>query len=627
MNDIKNFNQNNLVFSSSPYLLQHTENPIFWQEWTEEVLAHAKENEKLIFVSIGYSSCHWCHVMAQESFSDQATADYLNEHFVSIKVDREQRPDIDEYFMNFISRTTGQGGWPLNVVLDSDTNPFFAGTYFPPEPKHGLPTLTDMLTQVRDWYLENKNAVTEFSFNDQNDLAGTSESIKDEATITEYIHRDFDEDFAGFGRQTKFPPYSTLLLLLNIFQDTNSSLAEGMIIKTLNTMTLGGLHDHLQGGFFRYCVDREWTIPHFEKMLYDQAMHLWVYSLAYKLFGRAEDKKIIDSIITCLSETFSDGDGLFYSSHDADTEHIEGATYVWTIDELKEILDDSDFIELSRVYDINPQGNFEGSIHLLKKEKAEVDIGGIEKKLLMARKQRAQPFVDKKVVTSWNALTGIGLLLASRYTEDSRYKEMADRVFSSLHERHVLDDKLAHSSLGPNVQRESFLEDYAALLLFTTYLIEDADSEPQIKKYEEYIASLSDRLKIFKAEDRGGHVWFSKSKGSDFKQIPASSSDHPTPSAISLVEMALFRAKKILGGQDAVNDFNYEGLLQKDFYNVLAMYGAGKFHEIHSPEKIDWKNVPINGMVIKDKKYQDCTAHACREYSNKIELLNSLNRP
>ena len=624
---MSNFNQNNLAYSLSPYLQQHKNNPVHWQEWNEETLNFAQESSKLIFVSIGYATCHWCHVMASEAFSDQETADYLNENFVSIKIDREQRPDIDEYFMNFVTRSTGQGGWPLNVVISPDGKPFFGGTYFPHKPKHGLLPLKEVLKDAQKWYEEHKNDLQEYTVKHEEEFL---EKVEDTA-IAQNMRRFFDEEFGGFGTQTKFPPHNTLLFLLNFYQETKSESAQEMILETLDAMANKGLHDHLQGGFYRYCVDREWVIPHFEKMLYDQAMLLWVYSLSFQLFKRDLDKVIAEKIVKNLSETFSDGDGLFYSAHDADTNHEEGGSYTWSEEELRNALSNDEFNQLSEVYRISKNGNFEGKNHLVKKEwklKTDVEVeehtsklNEIETKLLSARKKRIQPFVDKKIVTSWNALTGIGLLMASRYLGSDEYKSMAFKVFDEIVKRHFAKEKLAHSSLEGTPQRQEFLEDYASVLLLATYLYEDVKDDREGKNYKAHIEEFLKKVNQFKIGNKNGVKWFGNIAAGDFRQIPANTFDHPTPSAVSLAEMAIFRVHKILEKDDL--DLDYKALIQNDFHNLVAYYTKGRFHEIHSPERFAWSELPINSLFKNDKKYQDCTAFMCNEFKSKNELIDS----
>ncbi len=310
-----NFKRNNLDKATSPYLLQHKDNPIHWQEWSKDVLEYARKKNKLLFVSVGYATCHWCHVMAQEAFSNKEIAGVLNEHFVSIKVDREQRPDIDHYLMAFMQETHGQGGWPLNVFLTPDVQPFFAATYMPAESRYGLSRFLDVLHNVQEMYSSQKGDIQKY-------LPPISqEEHHEEGQIIQSIKDHFMNN--TFGAQ--FPPYNTLLFLLSYYEQKKDTEIKEIIEKILDVIATRGLHDHLQGGFYRYCVDAAWMIPHFEKMLYDQAMMLWVYSVAYKILRKPEYKTVVEKIRECLEETYADG--LYYAAHDADTDHNEGDTY------------------------------------------------------------------------------------------------------------------------------------------------------------------------------------------------------------------------------------------------------------------------------------------------------------
>ena len=400
--------------ASSPYLKQHENNPIFWQEWNKETLEHARKENKMILVSIGYSTCHWCHVMAREAFSDEKVSSYINKNFISIKVDREQRPDIDHYYMNFIQSTRRGGGWPLNVVCTPDAEPLYAFTYYPINPKIeiGLCGILDLLDPIKNSYERNKK-IPKF---EQITLKPINYA---ESQIFKELLYQFDNYNGGFGYAQKFSPSSTLLFMLHSYENSKNEEIKKMIEKTLEVMALRGLHDHLQGGFFRYCVDSNWTIPHFEKMLYDQAMLLWIYSNAYKVLKKESYKVIIDKIVNCLKDTFQDDD-LYYSAIDADTNHEEGKTYVWDEKEIEKNLYEGEYEKFSSVYAL--ENNFEDKIHLIKKK--EGFIPEVEKKLLEIRKKREQPFTDRKIITSWNALTGIALIHAFRATRNQEYLEM-----------------------------------------------------------------------------------------------------------------------------------------------------------------------------------------------------------
>lgn len=604
-----NFERNNLDTAASPYLQQHKDNPIWWQEWNEVTFAHAKKHNKLIFVSIGYSTCHWCHVMANEAFSDRATADYLNAHFVSIKVDREQRPDIDQYFMEYVRRTQDGGGWPLNVVLDANKRPFFGGTYFPTQPTQGRPSLQEVLEQVVEWHKEHSNEIIDFHI----DQSSTNVIRLEETKVLRSIMNAYDAKHAGFGITTKFPPHSTLLFLMHEFEITQDPELQKVITKTLNAMGTRGLHDHLQGGFFRYCVDREWTIPHFEKMLYDQAMLLWVYSIAVHLFGRQEDKVVVEKLIRCLEETFA-VDNLYVSAHDADTAHEEGATYVWDIHEIEEVLTQAEMKEFGDVYAVSAGGNFEGKNHLIKTRS--ISLPEIEEKLLEIRKKRTQPFVDEKIVTVTNALVGIGMIMAYRYAGVATGLEKAQATFDALLTAHMADGVLAHSSLHGVKQQQEFLEDAAALLLLATYLHEEGvEQEDTMKRFLTKLDSFYD------AE------WYTNQQTSDFAPIPASVFDHPTPSPVSLAEFSKLRAKKLLGHDDKPpKEMFFQIPLQSDFYNLVVLFNNGFLHEIHNPATLPWSELPIHSLQIRDAVHQDCYQFQCRKFDSEAELQGVVSR-
>ena len=580
------FHRNNLDKATSPYLWQHKDNPIHWQEWNTQVLDYARAHKKNILVSIGYATCHWCHVMAHEAFSDPDVAEFLNEYFVSIKVDREQRPDIDKYFMGFISRTTGQAGWPLNVFLNPETNPIVAMTYVPLHPNYGLPGFLQVLQLVSEKREGLKYEEVEESI----------EPVAEEKLL-EIITDNFDKDYGGFGNAPKFPPYNTLLFLMSYSEKT-----DGIITKTLDAMAQKGLHDHLQGGFYRYCVDQEWKIPHFEKMLYDQAMLLWLYSTAARVWEKYGP--VVDKLLKCMEETFK-RDGMYVSAHDADTNHVEGDTYLWSISELKKILSPDEYLQFSKVYLLSE--NFDGKIHLIRK--SDSVIPGIEEKLLKARKLRAQPFVDRKIVTSWNALLGIGLIHAWRCTARMDLLKKAEDLFVSLIKKQYVKGKLCHSYLE-KVQKQEFLEDYAAMLLFATYIHEETG------KYQEIMEKLAITLESF---HQG--IWI-ESSNPDFKQVKAGTFDHPTPSSVSLAELGLLRCKILL--QKEYSSLEYGAPLAQDFHNYSALVSSGGWHIIHSPVKLDWLKLPINTLQVRSPKIQDCYGRKCLEFGTEGELYTHL---
>ncbi len=601
------FNRNNLDKASSPYLMQHQDNPIHWQEWKEEVLDWAQKENRPIFVSVGYATCHWCHVMAKEAFSDPGVADFLNKYFVSIKVDREQRPDIDGHFMNFLTETQGSGGWPMNVVLTPDQKPFFAGTYFPLESTFDHQGFKQVLEKVYDWYIKNSQDVKPYTPSSEFDVGVASEK-----SLIDAIKKSFDGEYGGWGDNAKFPSYNTLIFLLNYFAEYPSKDIKNMITQTLDRMAKGGLYDHLQGGFFRYCVDRQWRIPHFEKMLYDQAMMLWTYSLGFKIFGESLYKNVVQGIISSLDNVFASND-LYCSATDADTNHQEGETYLWTQDELKEILSKTEWQDFTSVYDLAEENKLDGKWHFVKKTNKL--LSDIERKLLEIRNKRAQPEKDRKIITSWNALLGIAFLIAGRYLKNDSYKKRGLNLYQRLITVHWNGETLAHSSFEDRLQKQSFLEDYASTLLLSTYVYEEDFTNLEL------IKKLRSKLMEYSKEGK----WMESIKTEDFKPIAASFFDHPTPSSISLAEEALRRSSLILGEVDKRN-LEYKTPLSSDFYNLVVFYKLGNFHEIHSKESLNYSDLPINIIQLKGQEYQDCYKMECRRFGNQKSLLEGLNK-
>lgn len=595
------FNRNNLDLSTSPYLRQHSANPVHWQEWSDDFLQYASEQNKPILVSIGYSTCHWCHVMAAEAFSDPEIAAFLNEHFVSIKVDREQRPDIDQYMMDFLVNKVGHGGWPLNVFLTPDRRPFFGVTYAPVEPIHGMPAFMEILKSLLDFHQNHADSVTDYTPGLPNPLSVPEDEL------LKIVHSMFDGPNGGYGIGQKFPQVSTLLFNLHWFDYSKNPIARDLAEIHLDAMMRRGLHDHLQGGFFRYCTDRAWTIPHFEKMLYDQALLLWAYSAGYKALGKSEYKAVADKIIQCLDETFED-DGLYYSAHDADTDYVEGSTYIWSRDEIKELLDKEEFDEFKVVYDITDSGNFEGKNHLIKiKDRF---LPGIERKLLDTRNKRPQPFTDRKILTGWNALTGIALLMAWRYTGNRDALDKSIRTFDRLIDTHYRDGSLFHASLNGAVQEDEFLEDHASMLLYATFLHEETG------EYFEIMEDLYSGMMNFLDD-----VWY-EARNIDFRPVAARGYDQPTPSSIALAELADLRMRILLGREYSQMDYKSPG--SNDFANVAALVANGKFHLIHVPANPGWDRLPLNTVHVKSDHIQDCHEMLCKKYDSIDKLLTGV---
>ncbi len=588
------FDRNNLDRSASPYLLQHAGNPVWWQEWSRGVLDHAVSHDKPLLVSSGYSTCHWCHVMAAGAFSDPVTAGFLNRNFVCIKIDREQRPDIDQFLMHFCQEQNGSGGWPLNVFLTPDLRPFFALTYAPAHEEGGRISFLEVATQIAGYYTKYGHTVQPF------ELQETRPSVTTETSLVSDLSHFYDDESGGFGRGQKFPPHSTMLFLLYRLAGDEDPLIRVMCTETLDAMRRRGLHDHLQGGFFRYCVDRQWTIPHFEKMLYDQAMALYTYSLAFKVLEKEEYRITAQKILACLEDSFL-YEGFYVTAFNADTEHEEGATYLWRREELARVLTPEEFRAFTEIYGISEEGNFEGLNHLLRKSDAE--LKETERKLLTIRNQRPQPSRDDKILSGLNALVAVALIEAGRLLDRPELEERGSALTERLLELFWNGTSLGHSRFNGHLTEQSFLSDIAALLLAVTLLAETSD------KWFKSMVKLTQPLLTFRENGK----WM-ESRAEDFLTVEAIWFDHPTPSGVSLAEMALTRTA-ILSGNDPPPT-EYLRPWMSDFYNLSVMIRNGWFHVYTSRKPIPWKNIPANALQKRGTPETECFRGTCRNYEN-----------
>jgi hypothetical protein len=581
--------RNNLDKSSSPYLLQHTSNPVWWQEWSDELISYARSSGKLLFVSVGYATCHWCHVMAAEAFSDIKTATYLNNHFICIKVDREHRPDIDQFLMDFINSQNGRGGWPLNVFMTPDLKPVYALTYAPAHTRNSMSSLITIAERVSEFYMQNRESIPPFeSIERQPDIA-------DESSLEKILSKYYDPDNGGFGMGQKFPPHSSLLYLLYQPDIKYSPSVMTICMKTLDSMQNRGLNDHLQGGIFRYCIDNEWIIPHFEKMLYDQAMAIWCYSLAFRVSGREQYRSMAEKILKCLDECFKLQE-FYITGLDADTEHEEGATYLWSDDQLRDILLPDEYRRFSDAYHIDGTGNFEGMIHLIRRNNLVVD--DIEEKLLAIRKERKQPNRDEKILCGINALLAISMIQAGRFLDRPELKVNAEELVKNLLTRFWDGKSLKHSFFRDKFQEVNFLFDGAAILTAVTMLFEDDNS------WGNTLSTLAKYVESFKENGRWRESW-----AADFKTVYASWSDHPMPSSVSLAEMGLTRLNILTGKQ--VFPIKYREPFNSDFYNLNAMMNNGLFHIIETTKPVSWNLLPVNTIKVSGTGETDCFMGTC----------------
>lgn len=480
---------NRLIDETSPYLRQHAHNPVDWYAWGEEALAASRDLDKPIFLSIGYSACHWCHVMERESFEHEATAALMNELFINIKVDREERPDLDSIYMDAVQAMTGQGGWPMSVFLTPEGKPFYGGTYYPPEPRYGMPSFIQVLRSVSDAYGARRDQVEGQAERMTNMLRSAAQfetqavdlgvETLDEAV--QQLHQYFDDEHGGFGSQPKFPQPMTLEFIMTQFLRTGDLDTLYMSELTLEQMALGGIYDQLGGGFHRYSVDEHWLVPHFEKMLYDNSQLLLLYLRAWQLNNIPLYKRIVEETTDYVLREMTAPTGGFYATQDADSEGEEGKFFVWTPAEIEAVLDtENDTVSaklLQAHYGVSARGNFEGNniLHIrrplehvaeefgLTLEQAETQLAAAKAKLFAAREERIKPGRDEKILVEWNglmihALAEVGVVMGRQDALDAAIAA-ANFVLSEMSQP---DGKLYRSYKDGRARLNAYLEDYAA---------------------------------------------------------------------------------------------------------------------------------------------------------------------
>jgi uncharacterized protein YyaL (SSP411 family) len=552
---------NRLGQESSPYLRQHADNPVDWYPWGDEAAEAARERDRPIFLSVGYSACHWCHVMAHESFEDDEVASLMNHLFVNVKVDREERPDVDSVYMQAVQALTGSGGWPMSVWLAPDGRPFYAGTYFPPTDRHGMPSFTKVLEAVADAWDNRRDEVLGAAAQISEALArhivaepgagAASADLLDAAVAG--LHTSFDPRFGGFGRAPKFPPAMTLSFLCGRAATAPALQTLEMITVTLDAMAAGGLYDQIGGGFARYSTDEFWLVPHFEKMLYDNATLLRAYTKGWLLTGEPRYARIVDETITYLLRDLRRTGGGFASAEDADSEGEEGRFYVWSLDEIEEVCG-ADAAEVVRYYGVTESGNFEGRniLHVVDRtEEPSPALLRARAALLAHRSHRVRPGLDDKVLLAWNALAARALVEAGAAFDRSDWIAAArDNVGFLLANLRRDDGRLLRSWQetaaelpGQGRARHlAYADDYAALLGAVITLAELDD--PSWLAEARWIAT--DLLRLFHDDDGGGFF----TTGTDAPALivrPKDYEDNATPSENSLAADALLRLAALTG--------------------------------------------------------------------------------
>ena len=543
---------NRLAAETSPYLLQHAHNPVDWYAWGEEALTRARAEQRPIFLSIGYAACHWCHVMERESFEDEATAAALNEGFVAIKVDREERPDLDAIYMDAVQQMTGHGGWPMSVFLTPEGKPFYGGTYFPPEPRHGLPSFRQVLEGVsRAWRAEREEverAGSALAEQISERLAGAaavdtpvSAGILDAALLV--AQRDFDVRNGGWGRAPKFPQPMIIELLLRMYVASGDTGALATARRSLDAMAAGGIYDQLGGGFARYATDAIWLVPHFEKMLYDNAQLARVYVHAWQVTGEVRYREVAEETLAFVKRELLTTDGGFAASLDADTGGEEGATYVWSKAEIEAALG-ADAERFSRAYGVTEEGNWEGHNILTRAdESAAPDLANARARLLAVRQQRPQPARDGKVLTSWNGLMIAAFADAAAAFGDPRLADVAARAAGLILDR-VRDEngRLRRSWKDGHARHAALLEDHAHLAEGLLSLYEATSDERWFVAARE----LADTILARFADPQGGFF----DTADDHEALitrPKGMQDNALPSGGAMASHALLRLAALTG--------------------------------------------------------------------------------
>jgi uncharacterized protein YyaL (SSP411 family) len=575
-----------LIKEKSPYLLQHAANPVNWLPWSAEAFQKAKREGKPVLVSIGYSACHWCHVMAGESFEDQETAALLNENYVSIKVDREERPDIDAIYMKVCQTLTGQGGWPLNVFLTPDQKPFYAGTYFPPRAAYGHPAFKDVLRELKKQYDQNPDKIAAIGSQMTTVLAKQSRSgrkLTDETVRQAYeaLSESFDPQFGGFGDAPKFPAPHQLIFLLRFGSLMAKKHATNMAVRTLHNLAKGGIRDHIGGGFCRYATDRQWQVPHFEKMLCDQAMLAAAFTEAYQATGEAAFRDVVTTIFDYCERDLLSPDGGFYCSEDADSEGEEGKYYLWNPDEVRALLgvDASLFCE---VYHISEMGNFHGqSIPYLGGR----DLGRIAQAngltlsalkeqlassrhiLFAARQKRSHPFKDDKILTSWNALMILALAEAGKILHNEHYVNMAKSCFQFIETHLIRNGELLARYRDGEARFSAYLDDYAFFTLACEAMYETTFDLSYLEKMKVWGNRMIGR---FMDREHGG--FFMEGPQSTLIIRNKEAYDSAVPSGNSAAVLALLRLSERTGDQHYIDDADQAFVA---FADEVSEYPAG----------------------------------------------------
>ncbi|HLJ11437.1 MAG TPA: thioredoxin domain-containing protein [Planctomycetaceae bacterium] len=560
---------NRLIHETSPYLRQHAHNPVDWRPWDPEALQAARDLDRPIFLSIGYSACHWCHVMEHESFEDESIAALMNEHFVCIKVDREERPDLDQIYMNAVQLMTRRGGWPMSVFLTPELQPFFGGTYWPPESRMGMPGFRDILREVHKAWTTRRGDVAQTAHELTTHVRGIARMLGDSTDLGESLLRHgmqrlieiADRRYGGFGGAPKFPHATDLRLLLRCWSRFSEADALAVARLTLDKMAAGGIYDHLGGGFHRYSTDERWLAPHFEKMLYDNALLVPAYLEAFQATGEQEYARVARETLDYVLREMTQPEGGFYSTQDADSEREEGKFFVWSEDEIDRLLGSEDARVFNYCYDVTPEGNWEGKT-ILNRPKTDAqaakvlgvdedELGRVlarcRKKLFDARAARIHPGRDEKVLVNWNGMMISAFAAGAQVLDDEHYLKAAQAAADFLlRTMHTENGGLLHSYKDGRPRFNAYLDDYACLI---DGLIDVYQASFESRYLDDAVMLAAKMVALFHDDAKQGFFYTS----SDHEELIARNKeahDGSTPSGNGMAAWTLVRLARICGRAD-----------------------------------------------------------------------------
>ena len=614
---------NRLKNEKSEYLLQHADNPVDWYPWSKEAFDKAEKDNKPIMLSIGYSACHWCHVMAHESFEDDGTAELMNANFINIKLDKEERPDLDKIYQMSQTIITGKtGGWPLTVFMTPEKFPFFAGTYFPDTERHGLPGFKDILLRVMDFYKNQRDDISKQNIQIKNIFETLNKTKETKNIVNEDLLNkvkselisSIDRVHGGFGSAPKFPHVNNLDFLIKTAEKNDKETLE-LIELTLTRMTCAGIYDHLKGGFFRYSVDELWMIPHFEKMLYDNGPMIDILCNAYKITQNSLYLDKINQTCQWAIEEMQDKQGGFYSTIDADSEHVEGKFYVWTDEELKDILNTNELKLFKEIFVVYNKPNFEGKYHLhVTKTNQECYINNknsadlICAKLLKIRNERVRPTTDKKMLVSWNSLLMLGLINAYKITGNNNYYNSAKKCFDFIRNNMWVNNKL-YACYHDKPCFNAYLDDYAFLSKACIEFLKIDWNERDFGFLENLTDSL---INNFQDKENGG-FYYTSDTHEELIYRPKSYMDESLPSGNSIATEVLSELYELTGNS------KYIKAVDASISSAADSINRSKFS--HCSLYLAAPNIKISKKLIIIR----CELEKIDEYKKNIYALNIMN--